>query len=204
MSAATLHTVAGAIESLVHEVEDRTSAEVVVVVSGSSSTYAHVTGWAVAAVAIASLAFLCWSPWLFDDFWLPVDVATVSAVVAGLLATAPRMRLRLAGGAERERCVTMAAQAAFSEEAVYATRERTGVLIYVSILERTVLLRADTAIQTRVPAAQWNALAANFRELSTNEDFAQNFRALGALLAEHLPRHEDDVNESPNAPRVRQ
>jgi putative membrane protein len=203
MSAATLHTIAGAVEPLVHEAEQRTSAEVVVVVSGSSSTYTHVTGWVVAAVAVATTAFLCWSPWIFDDFWLPVDVAALAAVVAGLMATAPRTRLFLAGGAERERCVALAAEAAFSQEAVYATRERTGVLIYVSVLERTVLLRADTAVQTRVPAAQWNDVAARFRHISTNEAFATNFKELGALLAEHLPRAADDVNESPNAPRVR-
>jgi putative membrane protein len=203
MSAATLHTIAGAVEPLVLEVEQRTSAEVVVVVSGSSSTYAHVTGWTVAAVALAATAFLCWSPWVFNDFWLPVDVATVSAVVAGLMATAPRTRLMLAGGAERERCVALAAQAAFSEEAVYATRARTGVLVYVSVLERTVLLRADTGVQRHVPAAQWNAIAAGFRDLSTNEAFATHFKELGALLAEHLPRGEDDIDESPNAPRVR-
>lgn len=198
-----LRAVAGAIEPLVREVEAATSAEIVVVVAGSSSRYTHVTGWAAAVAAWAATAFLCWSPWSFTDLWIPLDVAAVAAATAGLVATAPNTRLRLAGGAARERAVAHAAEAAFTEEAVYATRDRTGVLVYVSVLERTVLLRADSAIQARVPAGAWNEVAARLRTLESVDGFTAGFRAMGALLATHLPRSADDVNESADAPRVR-
>ena len=67
-----------------------------------------------------------------------------------------------------------------------------------------VLIRADLAVAASVPAAAWNtALAGVQAPFTTPDAFATAFRALGVVLAEHLPRADDDENESPDAPRVR-
>lgn len=192
------------VEALVREVEAGTSAELVVVIAGSSSTYRGVIGWALGVPAVVATAFFCWSPWVFDDTWIPVDVLVASVAVAGLVGTSFRARRSLTSRREQDRCVGLAADAAFWQEAVHATRARTGILVYVSLLERRVEVRADLAVSAAVPAAAWNAAVQRIQaQYSTPDAFASAFGALGAVLAEHLPRAHDDENESPDAPRVR-
>lgn len=192
------------VEALVREVEAGTSAELVVVIAGKSSPYRGVIGWALGVPALVATAFFCWSPWVFDDSWIPVDVLLVSAAVAGLVGTSYGARRLLTPRRERDRCVALAADAAFWQEAVHATKARTGILVYVSLLERSVAVRADLAVASSVPAAAWNAALKGVQApYSTPDEFAAAFHALGAVLAEHLPRAHDDENESPDAPRVR-
>lgn len=193
-----------AVEALVHEVESGTSAEIVVVVAGSSDRYTDVLGWAVGIPALLATAFFCWSPWVFDDLWIPIDTLGVAGAFGLVLGTSMQMRSRLVGRKEQARRVARSADAAFWEEAVHATRGRTGILVYVSVLEGVVEVRADMGIASCVPAGKWNkALLSLQGAHASKEAFAAGFRALGAVLAEHLPRAEDDVNESPDAPRMR-
>ena len=112
------------VEALVKEAEAGTSAELVVVIAGSSARYAGVIGWALGAAALGATAFFCWSPWVFDDGWLPIDVLGVSVAVAGLVGTSFRARRVLTPARERARCVALAADAAFWQEAVHATKAR--------------------------------------------------------------------------------
>ncbi len=191
------------VEALVKEVEAGTSAEIIVVVVGKSAGYGEVIAWAALAAALGATAFFCWSPWLYNDAWIPVNVALTAGLVAAVLWTSGRLRARLARGGVRE--VNRAADAAFWEEAVHATHGRTGVLVYVSVLERIVAIRADSAIAANVPADAWIPVVRAFSEGGIdNERFAGAFRAMGAVLAKHLPRAADDVNESPDAPRIRE
>lgn len=192
------------VEALVREVEAGTSAELVVVIAGASSSYRGVIGWALGVPALVATAFFCWSPWVFDDAWIPVDVLVASAAVAGLVGTSFQARRALTPRREQARCVGLAADAAFWQEAVHATKARTGILVYVSLLERSVVVRADLAVAASVPAAAWNAAVKGIEApYSTPDAFSAAFRALGAVLATHLPRAHDDENESPDAPRVR-
>ncbi len=192
------------VEELVREVESGTSAEIVVVVAGSSSRYTDVLGWAMGVPGLLATAFFCWSPWIFDDRWIPIDTLAVAGAFGLLFGTSMQTRRRLVGHKEQERRVALAADAAFWQEAVHATRGRTGILVYVSVLERIVAVRADMSIASTVPAGAWNKALADVQgSYTTKEAFSAGFRRLGAVLAEHLPRTEDDVNESPDAPRMR-
>ncbi len=198
----TVEAIAAQVEGLVREVEAGTSAEVIVVVAGSSGSYGQPLGWLAAGVSLVATGFFCWSPWVFDDRWIPLDVVAVTGLVVAAVAVNAQARAFLAGSSARRRAVALAADAAFWQEAAHATRGRTGVLVYVSVLEGMVLVRADTAIQVAVPADRWNAAVGAVSSGSITQ-FGPNMRALGALLAASLPRAADDVNESPDAARVR-
>lgn len=192
------------VEALVKEVESGTSAELIVVVAGRSSSYRWVAAWVTVVFGLAAAAFFCWSPWVFDDRWIPIDVLVVGGAAGALVGTNERLRVWLAGRSEPGAAVRLAADAAFWQEAVHATRGRTGVLIYVSVLERIVTVRADSGITATVPGADWlPAVAAVEAAGVAPEPFAAAFRALGKALCTHLPRAHDDENESPDAPRVR-
>jgi putative membrane protein len=108
------------------------------------------------------------------------------------LLTRPRLE-----SAVRERCVH-----AFYEKGLHRTRDETGVLIFISVLERKVWIIGDRGINDRITPETWHELA---RELSVGIREGRACTALcsiigrcGRILAEHFPRKVDDVNELPD------
>jgi putative membrane protein len=189
-----------AIEQAVGDIESRTDAEVVVVAAPWSGSYRDLA-WAVGGAAgVTALAFLCWSPIVFDARYFPVDVAAIAGLLGAGATRAPRLLVRLAGSARARRQVREAALAAFAEENVHATTGRTGVLVYVSAAEGRVEILPDQGLLGRIPGARWNATQV---PADTMEGLLAGLGRLGALLAEHVPATGENPDEIPNAPRVR-
>lgn len=188
------------VEALVGEIERDTDAEIVVVAARRSGDYRDVPWLAGAVGALCALAVLLYSPLSFSDATTPAYVLAFGALFAWVahrsdallrLMTRPRRRLRQ---------VEEVARATFVEEAVHGTRARTGVLIYVSESERRAALVRDLGLDGRVPGAAWNALDLAVTDL---DGLVALMRAVGAVLAEHVPATADNPNEIPDAPRVR-
>ena len=82
------------------------------------------------------------------------------------------------------------------------THGRTGILIYLSLRERRAQIVADEAIASKVPAETWGeamaALIAEVKQGRLAEGMCAAVERVGAVLAEHFPRAEDDVNELPD------
>jgi putative membrane protein len=104
-----------------------------------------------------------------------------------------------------ERAITRAAELAFFEHAVFATRERTGVLIFLSALEHRVIILGDEGIHARVHETGWQelvtTLVAAIKAGRAGDGVCEVIRKLGATLAEAAPVRADDVDELDN--RVR-
>lgn len=87
----------------------------------------------------------------------------------------------------------------FMESGVYDTKERTGILIFISWLEHRVELLADSGINEKIPQETWNAIVSRIidgiRSDQLVEHLIETIRQCGALLAEHYPIQADDVNE---------
>ena len=108
---------------------------------------------------------------------------------------------RLVPASRRHAQVEVAARSAYLEEAVHGTRRRTGILVYLSDLEREVYLLPDPALEGRIPGSAWTHL--DLRPTSL-DGFLATLEALGKVLAAHIPPIEgDNPNEIPDAPRVR-
>src|SRR5207253_2734961 len=101
--------------------------------------------------------------------------------------------------------VRAAAAAAFYEEQVWTTRARTGVLIYVSLMERETRVLPDRGITEAVAATDWNRSAQDLRQIAQAPQPAKALLAgvqeMGAVLAAVLPPSEDNPDELPNRPR---
>jgi putative membrane protein len=101
--------------------------------------------------------------------------------------------------------VRAAAGAAFHDERVWTTRARTGILIYVSLMERLAVVAADRGITEAVPAPDWNRIVLHLRSIGEAVDPArallEGMREMGSVLARALPPTEDNPDELPNRPR---
>lgn len=128
---------------------------------------------------------------------------------AGALLTrfVPGLR-RLFG---RDRMVersALAAEAMFLEKKVYATRDRTGMLLFVSFLERRVIVLADEGIDARVPKGSWDgvvaSIVAGMKAGRPADGVVEAVETCGRLLREAgFAARPDDADELPNAPVVR-
>lgn len=98
-----------------------------------------------------------------------------------------------------EKAVARRAEEAFYEHRLHETKEKTGVLIFLSLLEHRVHLLADTGIHKKVPAETWEKLVrqitSGMKEGHPLEAILDAVGACGSLLAEHFPKTPDDTDE---------
>jgi putative membrane protein len=128
-------------------------------------------------------------------------LATVFLIVRYLLAWMP-LRMALTPGATKTRRVRRRALELFRAAAERRTTGRTGVLLYLSLLERRVEIVADEAIHAKVAPETWGeAMAALLEEVEAGRPADGMVRAvemIGAVLAEHVPLEQGDTNELPD------
>ncbi len=111
----------------------------------------------------------------------------------------PALKLPLVGRRRIDEAVREGAVRAFYAKGLYKTRDETGVLIFVSLMERKVWILGDRGINRKIPQTLWQGLA---RELSGGlkenracETLCVVIGKIGAELALHFPRKADDANE---------
>lgn len=181
--------------------ERSTAAELVISVRPRSDPYWQVSALVGAVAALAVLAVLLYSEPEFD---LPLFLAYPALVGPAFAAAArwPLIQRILTPAAQRERATLSAARATFVEHGVADTRARTGVLLYISLAERSAVVIADLTVRRAVPAEPWARAVATLRELVARgapaTALATPITALGELCGEVLPRPDDDLNELPD------
>jgi len=183
---------------LVAELERASSAEVMVAVHPRSASYRD-SEWLVGTVfAMLWLAVFLYHPQPFDFTFLPLELAV--SFLAGVLLTRAvnPIKRALTSGRAALREVDRAAKTAFHDLGVSRTRGRTGVLVFVSMLEG----RAQIVRDVGVPKLElFASLAPRLDRAVRRRDFAA-FAALlaelGAALADALPRAAGDENELAN------
>jgi putative membrane protein len=223
------------VEAAVRAAEARTTGEIYCIAAEESSAYGETPlAWA-AGVAILGPAVLLMmgvhveAPDLLLLDWTAAQVADAAAEAArraligaimlqGLLfaatllitSIAPVRRALTPPALKRER-VRDRAREQFIAKNLHATRERTGVLIYVSFHERMAELIADEAIHQKVDGRTWDEamakLVEGLRQGRPGAGFAAAIAHCGEVLAEKFPaRSEDNPDELPDAvvllPRV--
>lgn len=215
------------VEAAVRAAEETTRGEIYCVIAGESSEYRETPlAWA-AVAALAGPAVLLLAgvqvsvPDVFGGAWTAAQIgaaaeaaartALVGALVlqavlffgvALLTSIAPVRRLLTPRGLKRER-VRMRAREQFLAKNLQATRERTGVLIYVSVKERMAELLADEGIAAKVDAKAWDpamaALISNLRRGAPGDGFTEAIGLCAEILAAHFPAGgADNPNELPD------
>jgi putative membrane protein len=182
----------------VRAVEARSAAEVVVAVRERSGSYLQADLIAGIVAANLVLFYQLFSPWEFSLPMIQVAPTAIGVLVGLATSITPRARRALTPPRTREAIVGTAARATFVEKGVAGTRDRTGILVYVAVLERTAEVVADIGVTRAVPADRWAAAAARVKEAARDGDalaVAAAVVALGEVLGPALPRTTDDVNE---------
>jgi uncharacterized membrane protein len=175
----------------VRAVEAASAAEVVISVRERSGSYRDAALLAGGAAAFLTLLVQLFSPWEFSLVAIQLAPAVTGAVFAMLAARMPPVLRALTPHAERARRVRTSALATFHERGVDGTRERSGLLVYVSLLERTAELVPDRAVLAAAGEKALQAVADRIRAAAHAQDaagVAAAIRTLADVLAPVLPR----------------
>jgi len=203
------------IEAAVHRAEQKSAGEIVPYVVSRSDHY-ETAAWkgatfgALTAVLAAGIA-----RWLGETWGAPssawVALPAAGGAALGFLAAEliRPLKLALTGAAKVEHRVGQRAHAAVLESAVFATRGRTGVLIFLSLFERRVVVLADAGINALVGQHEWDAIvagiAAGIRAGTPGKALAGAIGKCGELLERHhVARPADDVDELPDTLQMRE
>lgn len=191
-----------ALSEAVRAVESCSSAELVVAVRPRAGSYLHADLiWGILA-GLAALAVLLYSRWEFGLVWFLVD-PLIAGALAGLAASrSDAMRRAFTRPPTRRARVEAAARATFVERRIHGTTGRTGVLLYVSVLEREAAFVVDLGVEALAATDAWKKAVSEIEEaVRHGEDgtaVAARLRDLSPLLGPALERSADDVDELAN------
>jgi putative membrane protein len=126
--------------------------------------------------------------------------AVVFAVVVGVgLSPLPRW---LTPAQMQAAMVRRAAMAQFVALGLTHTRDRTGVLLYVSLPLRRAEVLADAGIWKAAPEESWDDVVAllvdGLKAGSATDGFVAAVTRTGEILSAYLPPRDDDRNELPD------
>ncbi len=188
------HDAFAEIDAAVKNAETRTSAEIVPMVVCRSAYAGHLKTLATFLLVFGLYVVLFHSSQatLFGGWFLVVTTPLV------FLFPARYLRLWTSPG-DLSLQVHRRAQLEFHQAGLTATTGKTGILLFVSLDERRVVVLADKAISDKLPPETWEGVVATIVTGIKAGNLAKGLcQAVGdcsKLLAPHFPRALDDRNE---------
>lgn len=188
------------IAASVRQAEAVTSAEIVVVIDRVAGSW---RSWAMVVALVIALA-VPWPLIEFTQFSTRTIFATQLLVAAVLVVLFQRqsLRLKLALPMFRRRKAHETALREFAARGLTATRDRTGVLIYVALAERYAEIITDTGISAVIDNDTWRQQMSDLIGAIHRGELAQGLAdtvlETARVLAPHFPPRSDDGDELDN------
>jgi putative membrane protein len=205
------------IKDAVKLAEEKISGEIVPVIVERSGRYliANYKGSLIGA-SLAFMTMIVLDRYIITDasntlFYDPVFIffmVILGGVVGALIPhLSERARRLLLSQVYMDQTTRQRAENAFLEEEVFNTRQRTGIMIFISFFEHEVMVMADRGISKVVEQKQWDMivadLVAQIRAGHAIEGLEAGIRRCGDLLLEKgFKKSDDDINELTDDLRV--
>ena len=187
------------IRCTVDAAESATSGEIATMVVSASDLYRE--GMVLGGVLLAGLVAFLLSVFLHHItvwFYVPATVL-LTFPSCSLFRAIPRLSLPFVARSRIREAVRERALRAFYEKGLYRTRNATGILIFISLLERTVWILGDRGINERITPETWQELSSDLsRGMRGGEGcdaLCRTITRCGTVLAEHFPLKTGDTNE---------
>ncbi len=205
------------IKAAVTKAEEKISGEIVPVIVERSSDYAIANYKA--SIIVAAFTFLIMvllDRYVLDEatntlFYDPAFIFVVVAIGGVVGAALPHffdgVKRMLVSRSYQDLMTGQSAENAFLEEEVFNTRQRTGIMIFVSFFEHEVIVMADQGISKVVEQKQWDQIVQeiiiSIRQGEIIEALERGIQKCGDILLEKgFVKTDDDTNELHNELRV--
>ncbi|WP_370088267.1 TPM domain-containing protein [Ekhidna sp.] len=202
------------VKEAVEALERESCGEIVPFFTRSSDDYSEVS-WHVAAIlGIAGLAIIA----LLSYTWMLPALSYFEAflVILGLMITGyslpiifPVFKRVFVSDERAMEMISLRAKEAFLNEKVYDTKERVGILIYVSRLEHIVLVLGDEGINAKVQKEDWEEVVSlitnGLKQGQIGEGLVNGINHCKELLLKNgFVRKDSDTNELSDELRIKE
>lgn len=185
------------IEQKVRQAETKTQAEIVPMIVSSSSTKGFLPFQIFLLFAVVILLFFRDLPY-FGAF---IGLA-LSFPLSMLLAQVPLIQRLLIPRNDQIQDVYHRAHFEFFEKKLSGTKQKTGVLIFVSLTEHRCMILADEAIAKEVPSETWEQavqlLLKGIKAKDASEGFCSAIDFCSEILSKKFPAQEINKDELEN------
>lgn len=186
------------IEDCVLKVEKKTTGEFVPAMMESSDHYAVAHMRVALLVSFVAAVTLYFTIDKVEPIWF-LWVQIPGLVIGYLLAYIPRIKRVFLRKSEIDEEVHQRALEVFFANELHSTKERNGVLIFISMLERKIELIADKGISDLVSKDVWNGVIESLILEIKHGDFTTGIchaiESCGDILKEHFPNDGNDIND---------
>lgn len=90
----------------------------------------------------------------------------------------------------------------FYQSKIQQTKDHTGILIFISLLEREVVVIADKGISDKLSQETWkevvDLILLGMKEKKAAQGLIKGIQRCGIVLSQHFPIQPHDKNELPN------
>jgi len=196
-------SVRGKIEQSIQEAEKQTRLEIVVMIARQSSFVGHVFNllWALLFIAFYLLFSLSYEFLLHDlqSHWSLLISLGLSGVLTWPLSKLNGIKRILCPLQDELRAVSERAELQFYRSDFHKTAGSTGVLIYISLMEKRAILLADPKISSQVSEDFWQSplreLIAGFKAGAVDKGLKAAIGEIALLGAKHYPAQPENPNE---------
>ncbi len=190
------------IEAAIVRAETKTSGEIVPLVVKSSSAIGHVPIITFSAVFIAILIFGLehfQRLYIFDMAYWPIVNVLLAVLIAFIMSRFAFVQRALISEDDRHAQVKLRAELEFYRLGMTETTGSTGILIFVSLLERRIEVMADKSIASKLPAETWagvvDQVLTGIRQGDLTKGLCNAVETCGTILAQNFPIAPGDQNE---------
>lgn len=189
------------IADAIRRVEAQTQGELVCVIASASNDYRFLPLLWSALIALAFPAIV----WLSGVWWEQHEIYFAQVAVFLMVGVAFQwapIKMRLIPRRAQIENARRLAREQFYAHNLHRTRERTGVLLFVSVAEHYVEILADEGINAKVAPGTWDAAVTDFvrqvKQRRIADGFLATVDACGKVLIEHFPARVENPDELPN------
>lgn len=193
------------IENAVVQAEKKTSGEIVPMIVHRSSTIGHVP--VLILCLLTALYFALDAPYWQAEYlgdhwaWYFADILFICGATL-FFSRLNWVQRNLISPSDRMEQVQMRAELEFYESNIRETKSGTGILLFVSLLERRAVVLADSSISEKFQKNIWSevceTLISGLHSGSMAKGFCSAIEMSQEILTPHFPIQPDDVNELRN------
>lgn len=189
------------IESLIKEVEHKSSAELVAVITRKSSHY-QLLALFVSLLFMASISLiLIVLTTISTQMLLMIQVITLCGSYF-VLESKTALLLFLIPKALKYQTASKVANDHFQKLGLHLTQTKQAIMFFVSIEEKYVEIITDSKIKEQIKDELWqeivNAFIKDVQNKNIYQGYARAIQSCGTLLIEKFPIKADDINELSN------
>lgn len=201
------------IEQKIADVETLTAGEIVLLITRRSFDWGvqfpvvMLTGLMIFMIFFEeSLKSWIDSQFIFASQWGELGLKAMIVIAIALLSyalskTSIVLRMTTPGLIRREMAEARA-ELEFFRSGIKATKDATGILLFLAIEDRQAVVLADESISSKLPPETWDEILKEIlRGIKSNkarDGILQAVEMSGALLKEHFPIKPGDINELRN------